>query len=184
MLLIPAVAADGLVAGWYFLAGPSAHDAREAQTVTVFTDKTEYWAEETVRIIIRNASNQPVDIYCPVFCALGNSPTKVERSVDGGWEYFAGFCPSIEPLFGSGEYEDDFIRHSLAAGDSFELEISGFRAMGLHQDEMLRIVYYLGVEKTPVFKNLYRAVWKAISPTEQPALNADYSVRFLPIRLQ
>jgi hypothetical protein len=155
MLLILAVAAAGLIAGWYFLAGPAAHDAREAQTVTVFTDKTEYGAEETVRIIIRNASNQPVDIYCPVFCVLGNFPTTVERSVDGGWEYFAGFCPSIEPLFGSGEYQDDFIRHSLAAGDSFELEISGFRAMGLHQDETLRIVYYLGEEKTSIFSKSF-----------------------------
>jgi hypothetical protein len=86
---------------------------------------------------------------------LGNFPTTVERSVDGGWEYFAGFCPSIEPLFGSGEYQDDFIRHSLAAGDSFELEISGFRAMGLHQDETLRIVYYLGEEKTSIFSKSF-----------------------------
>lgn len=147
-LLVLAVAATGLIAGWYILAGRAAHDEKG---VTVFTDKTEYGAEETVRITIRNAGDQPVDIYCPVFCALGNFPTTVERSVDGGWEYFAGFCPSIEPLFGSGEYEDDFIRHSLAAGDSFELEISGFRAMGLHRDETLRIVYYLGLEKTPIF---------------------------------
>jgi hypothetical protein len=152
MLLIPAVAAAGLLAGWYILAGQT---ARDEKGVTVLTDKTEYSAEETVRITIRNASNQPVDIYCPVFCALGNFPTTVERSVDGGREYFAGFCPSIEPLFGSGEYEDDFIRHSLAAGDSFELEISGFRAMSMHQDEMLRIVYYLGVEKTPVFSKTF-----------------------------
>lgn len=155
MLLIPAVAAAGLIAGWYILAGQT---ARDEKGVTVLTDKTEYGAEETVRIIIRNASNQPVDIYCPVFCALGNFPTTVEHSVDGGWEYFAGFCPSIESRFGSGEYADDAIRRSLAARDSFKLKISGFRAMGLHRDETLRIVYYLGEEKTSIFSKSF-IVW-------------------------
>ncbi len=55
------------------------------------------------------------------------------------------------PLFEQGMIRDDnYIRHTLPAGSSFELEVS---AMLLEQDERLRVVYYLGPSKKPIHSN-------------------------------
>lgn len=94
-----------------------------------------------------------MDIYCPAWCALGNFPTTVERFSEGKWEYFAGFCPSIEPLLGSGLINDDYILHALSARSTFELELTNFDALHLEQKEKLRIVYYLDAGKTPIYSN-------------------------------
>jgi hypothetical protein len=126
--------------------------------VSVSTDKQEYYKGDTVHIIIDNQGDHSIDIYCPSWCALGNFPTTVERFSDGQWQYFAGFCPSIEPLFGSGVQEDGFIRHSLAARSSFDLAISNFEALHSEQDEKLRIVYYLGTGKIPIYSNEFNVL--------------------------
>ena len=126
---------------------------QDISLVSISTDKKIYQARDKVHISIRNQGNHTIDIYCPVFCALGNFPTRVERLSNAGWDYFAGFCPSIEPLFGSGVYEGDYIRHSLSARSSFELEISNIEALGLQQDEKLRIVYYIRSAKVPIYSN-------------------------------
>jgi hypothetical protein len=149
LAIIIFAAAVWAAARLYFKGGA----APDVTAVTVSTDEAEYEAEETVWITIRNRGGRSADVYCPVFCAPGNFPTTVERRAEGGWEYFAGFCPSIEPLFGGGGYEDGYYRHPLAAGGSIEAGISGFTAMGLRQDETLRIVYYLGPGKTPAVSN-------------------------------
>jgi hypothetical protein len=150
ILLLVASAAIVLIAGWLLLARRPPTDL---SGVSVSTDKVEYRVEETIWITIQNQGDHLVDIYCPVFCELGNFPTTVEGLVEGRWEYATGFCPSIEPLFGNGDYEDGYYRHPLAAGGSFELEISDFAAMGLQPDNPLRIVYYIGAERTPVYSN-------------------------------
>lgn len=136
--------------GVYFLIW---HMNRDASLVTISTDRREYQVGDIVQISIRNQGDHSIDIYCPEFCALGNFPTRVERFMDGGWQYFAGFCPSIEPLFGSGVFKGDYVRHRLSARGSFELEISNFESLHLAQAEKLRIVYLVGLGKKPVYSN-------------------------------
>jgi hypothetical protein len=150
ILLFIVSAATVLIAGWLLLAQRPPTDL---SGVSVFTDKLEYRVDETIWITIQNQGDHLVDVYCPIFCELGNFPTTVEGLIEGRWEYVTGFCPSIEPLSGNGDYEDGYYRHPLAAGGSFELEISGFTAVGLQPDKPLRIVYYLGAERTPVYSN-------------------------------
>jgi hypothetical protein len=110
--------------------------------ILIATDKTEYSVGETVHIRITNYEDHTVDIYCPMTCALGNFPTTVERLGNEDWEYFAGFCPSIDPLFGNYPTKKDFIIHSLDPGQSFDLEISNFEALHIQKVEQLRIMYY------------------------------------------
>jgi hypothetical protein len=121
--------------------------------VSVSTDKQVYRAGDIVHVTIQNLGDRSVDIYCPEFCALGNFPTRVERLSDGQWQYLVGFCPSIEPLFMNRTYDRGYIRHSLSAKKTFELEISNFEDIHLEQDQRLRIVYYLGIIKKPIYSN-------------------------------
>jgi hypothetical protein len=121
--------------------------------VSVSTDKQEYCKGDIIHISIDNLGDHSIDIYCPSSCALGNFPTTVERCFDGQWQYFAGFCPSIEPLFGSGVLEGDYIRHTFSTINSFDLAISNFEALHPEQDERLRIVYYLGAGKILIYSN-------------------------------
>jgi hypothetical protein len=111
--------------------------------VLISTDKTAYQEGETIHIRIENWDDHTIKLYCPMNCALGNFPTSVEQFKDGEWEYLAGFCPSIEPLFGSYDYEGDYIVHSLAPGNSFELEISNLEALHLQDEVTVRIMYYI-----------------------------------------
>jgi len=126
---------------------------QDVNSISVSTDKQEYQVGDIVRISIQNSGDGSVDIYCLESCALGNFPTTVEKSVDGAWQYFAGFCPSIEPLFGNRVYKGDYIRHTLPAKSSFELEISNFESLRLTQGERLRVVYYAGFSKRPIYSN-------------------------------
>ncbi len=124
-----------------------------ATMVSVSTDKQEYDIGDSVHISIQNLGDRSIDIYCPEFCALGNFPTTVERFSNGQWQHFGGFCPSIKPIFESGIHEGDYIRHTLSAKSSIELEISNLESLYLEQDERLRIVFYLGAEKIPIYSN-------------------------------
>ena len=123
--------------------------------VSVSTDKTEYQVGDAVHVRIQNLGDHAIDIYCPAWCALGNFPTSVEKLTNGQWQYFAGFCPSIEPLFGSGSMKNDYIRHSLSAQGSFELELSNFASLHLQKGERLRIVYYLDAGRVPIYSNVF-----------------------------
>ena len=136
--------------GWFLIGRQKDLDG---SLVSVTTDKRQYSAGETALISIRNLGDQAIDIYCPAWCALGNFPTTVEKFTGGQWQYYAGFCPSIEPLFGNNDYKNDYIRHELSAGSSFELEISNFDVLHPEPNERLRIVYYLGAQKKPIYSN-------------------------------
>jgi hypothetical protein len=150
-ILLISLFAISILAGAWFFSSWQIHQA--ASLVSVSTDKQQYNVGDTIRIRIRNLGERSIDIYCPAWCALGNFPTEVERLSNGQWEYFAGFCPSIEPLFGSGYIKGDYIRHNLTAGSAFELELSNFEALHLQQAAKLRIVYYLDTGKTPIYSN-------------------------------
>ena len=121
--------------------------------VSVSTDKQVYHTGNIVHITIENPGERSVDIYCPAFCSLGNFPTRVEHLTNGEWQYLAGFCPSIEPVFMNSIYKRGYIRHSLAARNTFELEISNFERLRLEPGQRLRIVYYLGLFKQPIDSN-------------------------------
>jgi len=123
--------------------------------ISVSTDRQEYRVDDTLHISIQNLGDHAIDIFCPAWCALGNFPSAVEKFSNGQWEYFAGFCPSIEPLFGSGFIKDDYIRHSLSAKSSFELELSNLESLRLQKDEQLRIVYYLDEGRVPLYSNVF-----------------------------
>ena len=138
------------IVAWNFL---SRRINQDISLVTISTDKLEYVVRDTAHISIHNQADRSIDIYCPAWCALGNFPTTVERFSNGQWQYIAGFCPSIEPLFGSGVLEGDYLRHPLSAKSSFELDISNFEALHIEHEERLRIVYYLGKDKTPIYSN-------------------------------
>jgi len=150
ILLISIFAIIILVVVWYFSSWQTRQDI---SLVSVSTDRREYHTGNTVHISIRNLGDHSIDIYCPAWCALGNFPTSVEKFSNGQWGYFAGFCPSIEPLFGSGEIRGDYIRHILSDKGSFELALSNFESLHLQQDEVLRIVYYLDAGKIPIYSN-------------------------------
>ena len=139
-----------LIAAWVLRFWQTQHDV---SLVSVSTDREVYSTNEPVQIHIQNLRDKDIDLYCPEWCALGNFPTTVERFSNGQWEYFAGFCPSIEPLFGSGVHEGEYIRHTLAARSSFNLELTNFQALKSQQAEVLRIVYYLGPYKVPIYSN-------------------------------
>lgn len=120
--------------------------------VSVSTDRQVYYAGDIVHIAIQNLGDRSVDIFCPEFCALGNFPTRVEHLSNGEWQYLVGFCPSIEPLMNY-IYDRGYVRHSLSAKTSIDLEISNFENIHLEQDQRLRIVYYLGLFKKPIYSN-------------------------------
>jgi hypothetical protein len=123
--------------------------------ISVSTDRQEYRVDDTLHISIQNLGDHAIDIFCPAWCALGNFPSSVEKFSNGQWQYFAGFCPSIEPLFGSGVVKGDYIRHSLSAKSSFELELSNLESLRLQKDEQLRIVYYLDEGRVPLYSNVF-----------------------------
>jgi hypothetical protein len=126
---------------------------QDPSLVSVSTDKQEYYTGDIVQVTIRNHGDRSVDIYCPEFCALGNFPTSVEYLSDGEWQYLAGFCPSIEPVLMNRTYERGYIRHSLAAKKTFNLELANFETLGHTPDRRLHIVYYLGPFKQPIYSN-------------------------------
>ena len=148
--LISTLAIITLVVVWYI---SSRQTNQDTSLVSISTDRQEYSTRDNRHLSIQNLGNHSIDIYCPEWCALGNFPTAVERFSNGQWEYYAGFCPSIEPLFGSGLHKGDYIRHTLSAKSAFELEVSNFDALHLQQDEKLRIVYYLEAGKVPIYSN-------------------------------
>jgi len=121
--------------------------------VSVSTDKQVYHTGDTVQVTIQNLGGRSVDFYCLESCALGNFPTRVERLSEGEWQYLAGFCPSIKPLFMNDIYYRGYIRHTLAAKKAFELELTNFEALHLESDQRLRTVYYLGPFKRPIYSN-------------------------------
>jgi hypothetical protein len=139
-----------LVVAWFFLSWQTSQDISK---VSVTTDKQEYHASDTVHIKIQNLGDHSINIYCPAWCALGNFPTSVEQLSNGQWEYYAGFCPSIEPLFGSGQIKGEYICHTLPAKDTFELDLVNLNALQLKQDRVLRIVYYLNAGKVAIYSN-------------------------------
>ena len=126
---------------------------QDATLITISTDRQAYQLENTIQVSIRNRGDHSINIYCPVFCALGNFPTTVEKFASGKWQYYVGFCPSIEPLLGSGVPKGDYIMHTLPAGGSFELELTNLKALHLAAAERLRIIYYVGVARKPVYSN-------------------------------
>jgi len=151
-LLISTLAMIILIVIWRFSPWQT-HQA--VSLISVSTDRQEYRVDDTIHVSIQNLGDHAIDIFCPAWCALGNFPSAVEKFSNGQWEYFAGFCPSIEPLFGSGFIKDDYIRHSLSAKSSFELELSNLESLRLQKDEQLRIVYYLDEGRVPLYSNVF-----------------------------
>jgi hypothetical protein len=137
-----------LVVGWGLL---SLLSNEEFIKLEISTNKQEYQVGEIIQVHIQNWDDHTIDIYCPMNCALGNFPTTVEKYQDGEWEYLAGFCPSIEPLFGNYQYEADYIIHSLAPGSSYDLQLSNLEAMHLQDAVKLRIMYYLYSGRSTVY---------------------------------
>jgi len=126
---------------------------QDAALISISTDRQAYSLDDTIQVSIQNQGDHTIDIYCQQFCALGNFPTAVEKVVNGQWQYALGFCPSIEPLFGSGVPKGDYIMHTLPAEESFELELSNLTSLRLEQAERFRILYYVGFTKKPVYSN-------------------------------
>jgi hypothetical protein len=147
LVFIFIIALSGIVA-YYAL-----REASDISKIIISTDKKEYHIEDTVYINISNTGASPINIYCPMFCELGNFPTTVQKLTGTKWEYYSGFCPSIDPILGNGEYEGEYISHKLDGKSSFTLAISNFRSMGKNEEIRLRIVYYIGVSKTSIFSN-------------------------------
>jgi hypothetical protein len=139
-----------LGAGLFFL---FRHLSQDAALISISTDRQSYRLDDTIQVSIRNQGKHPIDIYCQQFCALGNFPTEVEQYSNGQWQYSIGFCPSIEPLFGSGEAKGSYILHTLSAKDAFELELENLTSLRLEQAERYRLVYYVGFTKIPVYSN-------------------------------
>jgi hypothetical protein len=150
MLLIVSSGVIILVGGWYII---SLFFNEDFIKVLISTDKEQYQVGEIIHIHIQNWDDRTIDIYCPMNCALGNFPTTVEKYQNGEWEYLAGFCPSIEPLFGNYKYVGDYIIHSLAPGSSYDLEISNLEAMHLQGDVRLRIMYYLNSGRSTIYSH-------------------------------
>jgi hypothetical protein len=111
--------------------------------ILISTDKVSYQAGETIHVRIENFDERTIDIYCPMNCALGNFPTTLEKYQEGDWEYYAGFCPSIEPLFGDYPQKDGYIIHSLSPGEIFTLELTNLESLSLRSEARVRIMYYL-----------------------------------------
>jgi hypothetical protein len=126
---------------------------QDTALISISTDRQAYSLDDTVQVSIQNQGDHAIDIYCQQFCALGNFPTAVEKVVNGQWQYALGFCPSIEPLFGSGVPKGDYIMHTLPAEESFKLELSNLTSLRLEQAERFRILYYVGFTKKPVYSN-------------------------------
>jgi len=137
-----------IVAGIFFIM-----TREDFYKVLITTDKRDYQVGETIQIRIENWDDRTIDIYCPLTCALGNFPTTVEKLTQEQWDYYVGFCPSIEPLFGDYPGEDGYIIHSLPPGDSFELEISNLDTLHLKEPVRLRIMYYLNGGRTTIYSD-------------------------------
>ncbi len=149
ILLGAALFTVALIGVWYLL---NQQDGQEVAQVSVSTDKQEYIVGNIIHIRIQNLGDRPIYIYClEQPCALSNFPAIVEKFVNGRWEYSGGLCVMSEPLAEQGMIRDgDYIRHTLPARSSFGLEVS---TSLLTQDERLRVVYYLGPGKKPIYSN-------------------------------
>jgi len=123
--------------------------------ILVSTDKYEYRVGEKIHIHIQNFDDRSIEIDCPMTCAQGNFPTTLEKFDGVDWVYFAGFCPSIEPSFGSSVVQGDYIVHSLAPGDSYDLEISNLGILNIQQEVRLRIMYYMNHGKATLYSNSF-----------------------------
>jgi hypothetical protein len=150
ILSIVVLAVTILVVGWGLL---SLFFHEDFTKLEISTDQQEYQVGEIIQVHIQNWDDHTIDIYCPMNCDLGNFPTTVEKYQDGEWEYLAGFCPSIEPLFGNYQYEGDFIIHSLAPGSSYDLELTNLEALHLKEDVKLRIMYYLNSGRSTIYSS-------------------------------
>jgi hypothetical protein len=139
-----------LSVGLYFLIWRINQDAT---LLSISTDRQAYSLDDTIQVSIKNRGDHAIDIYCQQFCALGNFPTAVEKVANGQWQAAIGFCPSIEPLFGSRVYKGDYIIHMLPAKGVFALELSNLAALRLEQAERFRILYHVGFTKKPVYSN-------------------------------
>jgi hypothetical protein len=126
---------------------------RDAALTSISTDRQAYSLNDIILVRIQNQGDHAIDIYCQQFCALGNFPTAVEKYVNGQWQYALGFCPSIEPLFGSRVTKGGYIIHTLPTEGSFELELSNLSSLRLEGAERFRILYYVGFTKKPVYSN-------------------------------
>ncbi len=99
--------------------------------VEISTDKTAYHSGETIQVHIKNWDDHSFEILSPSVCALGNFPTTLEKFNGSDWEYFATFCPSIEPLFGPVSTKGEYIVHPLSPGQTYDLELSNSGALEL-----------------------------------------------------
>ncbi len=149
ILLSAALFTIVLIGGWYFLNQWRGQDVTQ---VSVSTDKREYFTGNTIHIRIQNLGDRSVYIYClEQPCALSVFPAKVETFVNGQWKYSDGLCVMSGQLFEQDLISDGrYIRHTLSARSSFELEVS---ALLLKEDERVRLVYYLGPGKKPIYSN-------------------------------
>jgi hypothetical protein len=147
--IIPFVIAAGLAflaVAWYY-----SFTHEEFLRLLIDTDKQTYQVGETIHVRIENFDERTIDIYCPMNCALGNFPTSVERYLDGEWSYFAGFCPSIEPLFGNYPQEGNYIIHSLAPGETYALELTNLESLNIQGEVRLRIMYSIYSGKGTIY---------------------------------
>lgn len=148
LILFAALLIAGTLFWWTGRACP------DTAMVSITTDRQEYTMDDTVSVTIQNTGQDPVSIYCPSWCALGNFPTAVERLVDGRWEYSLGFCPSIgSPLENRGTPDGDFIRHTLPPGGSFRPELTNLGSLRHGGNGTYRIVYYLCGGREPEYSN-------------------------------
>jgi hypothetical protein len=149
ILLLVIIAVGVILAAASFFVYSFTHE--DFIKILIETDKQTYRATETIHVRIENFDERTIDIYCPMYCALGNFPTSVEKYAGGEWEYYVGFCPSIEPLFGNYPQEGDYIIHSLAPGESYELELTNLESLSLQGETHLRIMYYLNGGRTTIY---------------------------------
>jgi hypothetical protein len=150
ILSIVVLAVTILVVGWGLL---SLFSHEDFTMLEISTNQQEYEVGEIIQVHIQNWDDHTIDIYCPMNCALGNFPTTVEKYQDGEWEYLAGFCPSVEPLFGNYKVEGDYIIHSLEPGSSYNLQLSNLEALHPQKSEQMRIMYYLNGGRSTVYSS-------------------------------
>jgi hypothetical protein len=152
ILAVALLAVTILAVGWWLV---SQFFQEHFVKLEISTNQQEYQVGEIIQVHIQNWDDHAIDIYCPMNCALGNFPTTVEKYQDGEWEYLAGFCPSIEPLFGNYPAKGDYIIHSLAPGSSYDLQLSNLEALHPQKDVQMRIMYYLDGGRSTVYSNSF-----------------------------
>jgi hypothetical protein len=138
-----------LVAGFFLIIRTTWEE--EFILLMISTDKDTYHVGETIHVHIDNSDDHSFDILCPANCALGNFPTTVGRFEEGDWVTLAGFCPSIEPIFGDYPVRGEYIVHALEPGGSFDLELTNLDT--LKGQGNLQIMYYFGNGRSQVFSS-------------------------------